>query len=244
VDVSLLPALAMAALGFAAGCVTTAAGTGGGLILTLGLGITLGPVAALTISAPALLLGHIHRAVALRKSVESRTAKIVSGMAIPGAVVGGVALVSLPESAVWWILLAGVVVAALEATGMLSLRVGRWLTWPGSFSIGFLSSAGGVGGVLLPPVMLAAGLSGVAFVATASVGAVAVQVARVGTYGATGLLDATTLASSAFVALGLVLGNAVGRKVLERLQPHHQKNLARSVLLLAIILAAYGTATH
>jgi uncharacterized membrane protein YfcA len=171
-------------------------------------------------------------------------AKVFVAMAIPGAILGGVALVSLPESTVWWILLGGVLLAGLEATGLVSVRFGRWLAWPGSFLIGFLASAGGVGGVLLPPVLLSAGLSGAAFVATASVGAVAVQVARVATYGAAGILDTTTLVQSGLVAVGLVLGNALGRKVLDRLEPNHQKNLARGVLVLAIALAAYGTATQ
>ena len=241
-DVITLAAVAAAALGFGAGLLSMAAGFGGGLLLTLGLGVVFGPVQALIISAPGLLVGHVHRAWSLRGKVEPRTAKRFALAAIPGAVLGGLALVSIPPAAIWWILLAGALLAAVEATGMVSVKFGRSLTGPGGFSIGFLASAGGIGGILLPPVLMSAGLSGITFVATAAVGAVAVQLARITTYGATGLLSAEALAMSAVVAVGIIAGNLAGKSILHRMTTQRQKKLSRIVLAVCITLAAYGAA--
>ena len=55
--------LALAALGTIAGILTTLAGQGGGLFLLLAIAALVGPHEALAITAPALLLGNLHRAV-------------------------------------------------------------------------------------------------------------------------------------------------------------------------------------
>ena len=156
---------------------------------------------------------------------------------------GALALVAIPPWLIWWILLAGTLLAGLELAGLISIRAGRRLVGPGGFAIGFLASAGGVGGVLLPPVLMSAGLSGAAFVSTAAVGALMTQVARVATYGAAGLMSGNGALISVGAAVGLVIGNVVGRRVLLRLDARGQRGLARGVLVLAICTAAYGAAS-
>ena len=57
-DTTLLPALSVAgqiAAGLAAGIITTVGGMGGGLVLLLLLSMLVGPMAALAMTAPALL---------------------------------------------------------------------------------------------------------------------------------------------------------------------------------------------
>src|SRR5262245_36184409 len=61
-------------LGLAAGSLTTVAGQGGGLLLLLACSTLAGPHEALAITAPALLLGNLHRAVWLRAHINKSIA--------------------------------------------------------------------------------------------------------------------------------------------------------------------------
>src|SRR5437763_7963450 len=98
--------LALAALGLAAGLLTTLAGQGGGLFLLLATSAVLGPHAALALTAPALLVGNAHRALLLRRSVDRRVAARMIVGALPGALVGGALAGVIPSGALRALLLA------------------------------------------------------------------------------------------------------------------------------------------
>lgn len=241
VDAQLTELLLVAVgLGVAAGGLSTAAGFGGGIILTLGLGLVVGPVQALTIAAPALLLGHLHRAASMRRAVDWKTAGQFSLGAIPGAVLGGIALVTMPPAAVWWILGGAALFAVAESVGWVPARFGRRAVVPGGGAVGFLASSAGVGGILLPPVLLGADLRGPTFVATAAVGAIAVQLARVGAYASAGILRSDEVWLAAGVAGGIFVGNIFGRRLLRLMTPYRQRRLAHLTLAATILVAGYS----
>src|SRR5689334_20783752 len=81
--------LLMLLLGLGAGVLTTIAGQGGGLVLLLACSAIFGPHAALAVTAPALLMGNLHRAFMLRAYVDRKVALRVIAGALPGALVGG-----------------------------------------------------------------------------------------------------------------------------------------------------------
>src|SRR6188472_908814 len=76
-------------LGLVAGVLTTIAGQGGGLLLLLACSALLGPHEALAVTAPALLLGNLHRSTLLRAHIDRTIALPVIAGAVPGALVGG-----------------------------------------------------------------------------------------------------------------------------------------------------------
>src|SRR5262249_45454596 len=78
-------------LGLIAGVLTTIAGTGGGIILALTMSLAMPPALALAVSAPALLLGNLHRAWVHRAEVDRRVAPAVAGGALLGSLAGGFA---------------------------------------------------------------------------------------------------------------------------------------------------------
>src|SRR4051794_19686783 len=92
--------LALVTLGCIAGTLTTLAGQGGGLFLLLVLAALLGPHQALAITAPALLLGNLHRAALFRESIDKSVAVRVIAGAVPGAFVGGILARVIPA----WVL--------------------------------------------------------------------------------------------------------------------------------------------
>jgi len=240
---SLGAVLAAASLGVAAGALTSAAGFGGGLVITLGLSLVLGPAHALAVGAPGLMLGHTHRAITMRRSADAKAAWALCLGAVPGSVLGAMTLVALPPSAIWWILLSATLLGVAEFTGKIPRRLGRRMLAPGGAAVGWLAAAAGVGGLLLPAVMLGAGLSGVAFVATAAVASVAVSAVRIVMYGAAGLLTGSTLVQSASAGLGILFGNAIGLRVLRVMTARRQRIVAGVVLAACVAASAYGAAT-
>lgn len=228
------------ALGIAAGLLTTSSGFGGGMLITLGLSVVVGPADALAIGAPALLVGHAHRAVGMRASMDRRAVVAFCLGGVPGAVLGAWTLVSLPPSAIWGILLLATLLGVAEFSGKIPRKFGRRMLGPGAFGIGWLAAAAGVGGILLPPVMLSAGLSGTAFVATAAAGSVAISGVRIIAYGAADMFSKDILVLSGVVAVGVMLGNVLGLRVLAIMTPQRQRIVAGVVLAGCVLAAAYG----
>ncbi len=237
---SLGAAVAATAFGLAAGMLTSAAGFGGGLVVTLGLSLVLGPAHALAIGAPALMIGHTHRTLTMRDAADAKAAWALCLGAIPGSALGAVALVALPASAIWWILLTATLLGVAEFSGKIPRKLGRRMLAPGGFAVGWLAAVAGVGGILLPAIMLGAGLSGAAFVATAAVGSVAVSAVRIVAYGGAGLITADTLLLSIGCSVGVLVGNAIGLRILRVMTGRRQRIVAGVVLGLCVAASAYG----
>ena len=240
---SLSAAIAAAVLGLAAGTLTSAAGFGGGLVITLGLSFVLGPAPALAVGAPALMVGHLHRALKMRRSADNRAAWALCLGAVPGSVLGAMTLVALPATAIWWILVTATLLGVAEFTGKIPRTLGRRMLAPGGAAVGWLAAAAGVGGILLPAVMLGAGLSGVGFVATAAIASVAVSAVRIAMYGLSGLIDGPSLLLSVGCGVGVLLGNAVGLRILRVMNAQRQRVVAGVVLVACVAASAYGAIT-
>src|SRR5690606_16448025 len=133
---------------------------GGGVLLTLALSVAVDPRTALAVVAPALLLGNLHRLWMLRASVDRRTAAVVGGPALAGAIAGGAITAALPEGVIRWVMLGIAALAVARERGWLSRTVPRaWLVPLGVF-VGFVTATSGGGGLVLAPMLLATGLRG------------------------------------------------------------------------------------
>lgn len=236
-------AVAATSLGVAAGALTSAAGFGGGLVITLGLSLVLGPAPALAVGAPALMLGHTHRTITMRRSADTKAAWALCLGAVPGSVLGAMTLVALPASAIWWILLVATLLGVAEFSGRIPRTFGRRMLAPGGFAVGWLAAAAGVGGLLLPAVMLGAGLSGAGFVATAAVASMSVSAVRIAMYGGAGLIDGPSLLLSVGAGAGVLLGNAIGLRILRVMTARRQRIVAGVVLAACVAASAYGALT-
>lgn len=234
----LLPAALV--LGVAAGTITTVAGFGGGMVLTLALAALLGPGPALVVAAPALAVGHAHRCWVYRREIDSVLARRFALAAAPGAVIGALLVAWVPESLLDLALVLAVILAVVQACGWIPRELGRRALAPGAFGVGFLAGSCGAGGVLLAPTLMSAGLAGRRFVATASVGALVIQLVRLATYGAAGLVGGQQLPLMLVAGVGLIAGNALGRRAALRLDEARTTLCTRAVLVIAIALAAYG----
>ncbi len=224
-------------LGIFAGGLTTIAGIGGGMVLTLVLAAVWDPHLALAVTTPALLLGGGHRLWLFRRRVDRSAALSLALPAVVGAAIGGLVTAGLSDQALRWLLLAVTVLALIRERGWVWLPTGRPWLWGGGILVGFVTATTGAGGLVLAPLMLAAGLRGTTFVATGAAIAITMHVVRVITYGSTGMLGLADLPLAIVLGLAILFGNLLGQRLRPRLGERVCHRLTWGVLLAGLALA-------
>ncbi len=227
-------------LGVVAGALTTIAGIGGGLVITLVLAVAWEPHAALAVSAPALLMGNVHRLWLLRAEVDRTTALLLAGPALAGALVGGFVAAVLPDPVLRWLLIVVTGLAILRELGYAWLPSARpWLVG-GGVLVGITTATSGAGGLLLAPLMLAAGLRGLPFIATGAVVGTTMHVAQSIAFGGTGMLGPHELPVALVLGVAILAGNVAGRRLRPRLGERASHRLTWGTLVGGIVLAVAG----
>jgi uncharacterized membrane protein YfcA len=221
------PVLLLVVFALAAGALTTVAGQGGGLLLLLACSAVTGPHEALAITAPALLLGNLHRSALLHAHIDRPiAARMVLG-AIPGALAGGLLAGVTPAWVLRVLLVVMTAAAVAKALGLVRFTVSRRALVPAGVVVGAMTGTSGGAGVLFAPVLLSAGLSGTAFVATSSTVAFATHIGRVAGYAGLGLFERRLVGPTVAVAIAIFAGNALGGRL-------HALLSARSGVVMAI----------
>lgn len=223
------------ALGLAAGVLTSLAGQGGGLFLLIACSAIFGPRAALTMTAPALLLGNLHRAWLFRRSVDWPIAWRMSIGGLPGALIGGLVAGVMPEGMFDVVLVGMTALAIAKAIGWVRFSVPRRALAPAGFGIGAMTGTAGGAGVLLAPVLLSSGLTGATYVGTSSVVAVVTHLGRVAAYGSVGLFS-NGGARIALSALALALAIFGGNTLAERIRPHLAARVATRIEYVTLVV--------
>lgn len=228
--------------GLLAGALSTVTGMGGGIALVAVLSLALGPHVALATTAPALLVGNLHRTTRHRHHIDRPIAKQFAIGALPGALLGGVLSVALPELALAALLVGVNVLALGRAYGRFELRPRPAWVVPIAFGAGTVAATSGAG-VLVAPLLVAGGLTGEALVATASFVAIVLHVGRLAGYGISGLLGGAAFGSSLVLAIFLVSGNHLGERLRARLGKEGCERATRITLLATLALALVGLVT-
>jgi uncharacterized membrane protein YfcA len=232
--------LALAFGGLLAGVLTTLAGQGGGLFLLLVCSLLVGPHAALAITAPALLLGNLHRAALYWRAIDRPVAARMIAGAVPASFIGGLLAGAMPA----WLLQAALVgltlMAIARALRWLTFDVPRWALAPAGFLIGGMTGTAGGAGVLFAPVLLSAGLRGAAFVGTISTIAVATHAGRVVAYAANGLFTRELALPIVVVAIAISAGNWLAGRARARLSDTTTTRLEYGVLVVCVGVSLVG----
>lgn len=234
--------LVLAALGLLAGVLTTLAGQGGGLFLIVACSLLVGPHEALAITAPALLLGNLHRAVLFRRFIDRGIAMRVVLGAIPGAFLGGLLAGAIPPWAIASLLVGLTLVAIARALKWLRWDVPRAALAPAGLVIGAMTGTAGGAGVLYSPVLLSSGLRGAALIGTLSTIGFSTHVGRVVAYAATGMFTPDLLVRTAMLAAAISAGNAVGERMRKRLTETLTTRLEYGVLVVCVAISLAGLA--
>jgi len=239
-DVSML--ILQLSAGLAAGVITTVGGMGGGLTLLLVLSVAAGPMMALTWTAPALLLGNLHRSLRYRESVHKPLAKRLVVGGLLGSLLGALVAVQLPPLVLQLGVVGMTALALLNRFTSIVWRVPTRLIVPITFGNGAICASTGGAGLLTAPLLMAAGLSGEAWIATNSVGAVSMHAGRLLGYGAGGLITAQGLLISGLLAMAIMAGNEVGVGVRRRLGDGGLRRFESGVMVIVVLMSVAGVA--
>lgn len=229
-------------LGTLAGWLNTTAGLGGGVMLVLALSLVLGPVEALALSSPALLLGNLHRLALHRQDIDLRIALPFALGAFPGSLLGGLLAVAIPPALLQALLVLTTLLALARALGLWLPRPTRAALVPAGFALGVAAATTGSAGLAVGALLHSSGLTGARYVATIAAAALAMHLGRLIGYGAGGLLGHQSLLPSAILAAAILAGNALGGPSRRRMTPTACTRLELGVLLGCVALALAGLA--
>jgi uncharacterized membrane protein YfcA len=226
--------LQISAFGLLAGLLTTVGGLGGGTLLVAALTATTDAHTALAVSAPALLVGNLHRLYITREALPGASLRPLLLGGLLGAVAGGSLTRLLPDGVLQLCIVGSTLLALVGAFVRLpSPPNASGLPW--GAVVGALSSAGGGAALLMNPWLRARGLQGAAYVASASSMAVTLHLGRIAAFGVGGLIGAGTLGQSALLAVMLPLGNLLGMAVVPSLSAVVANRLQIGLLVLTAL---------
>jgi uncharacterized membrane protein YfcA len=227
-------------LGIVAGFLTTTSGMGGGLMLVIALSAVWGPHVALPTTALALLVGNLHRLVLFRGHLRAEVARPFLFGLIPGSVIGSLLIAGMPAGLIHVVMLGLAAFALARALLGWRWRIPRAALAPAGGAVGVMAGTSGGAAVLTAPLLLASGLSGDEYLATVALAAVAMHVSRTIGYGAGGLVGSATFAWAGYLAVMLIAGNLIGKRLRAHLPEQVRSGLEYGVLAVCTILSFAG----
>jgi len=227
-------------LGVIAGFLTTTSGMGGGLMLVISLSAIWGPHVALPTTALALLVGNLHRLALFRGHLRVEVARPFLLGLVPGSILGSLLVAGMPSALIHVVMLGLAAFALARALLGWRWRIPRAALVPAGGAVGVMAGTSGGAAVLTAPVLLASGLSGDEYLATVALAAVAMHVSRTIGYGAGGLVGADTFLWAGYLAVMLVVGNLIGKRLRSHLPERVRSGLEYGVLAACTVLSVLG----
>ncbi len=224
----------------AAGMLTTITGVGGGAVLMLGLAVVWDPMTALAVTAPALGIGNLHRWWLFRRETDFALFGAFIAGALPGSLLGGLVVTRLPQGVLFGIMAGMALLGAARALGWFQWRPKARFITPAGLGVGVVAAGAGGAGLLTAPLMLAAGLSGGAYLATAAGCAFTMHAGRLTAYAVEGLIGPSTLGWSLVLAVAVTSGNLIGKKVRTGMSDALTRRVEVGAMLMAVALAITG----
>jgi hypothetical protein len=159
---------------------------------------------------------------------------------VPGALVGALGAVALPPRVLELLLVLVTAVSLARALGKLTLHPPPCAMTPAGLVIGGLAGGAGGAGVLTAPLFLSAGLVGEAYTGTIAVSGVAMHFGRLAGYGVGGLWTPALWKWSALLAVAVLAGNQLGRRLRPWAARLPEGLLEHAALVLSVVLTLIG----
>ncbi len=233
--------------GFVAGMISSVIGFGGGIILIASLSTLTSPQEAIALTAPAVLLGNLHRVWLFRADLDIRALTRFIYGAVPATLAGSLLLPYLPEDglrlAMGLFILVFVARELLQSHPTVGTSSKPWLLVAGGFANGAAASTIGGGGPLSAPLLAAFGLVRGAFIVTEAAGNAMVQFLKIVVFSASGLLTTNLLPATFATMSSISIGNRVGKRLLSTIDDALLRRLFRFALVvlgLRLLLLALG----
>lgn len=234
----------VAAVGVFAAAVGGIGGFGSGAILTAALAPLIGVKALIPVMAVAGAIINAGRFWFYRKSVERRTLFLVLASSLPFLVLG-TWLYSVMNARVLGTVIGLAVIASIPLRRYLSRRAIRVAARGLAVGSGFFGLAAGLTtgtGVILVSLLLGAGLTGQAVLATDSLVSIFLDVAKSLLFRRFALLDSDALVTGAIIGIVSIPGSALAAWLVQRMHAHLHVLFIESLVLLgglSLLLTAW-----
>jgi uncharacterized protein len=213
---------AVAALGVGAAVVGGIGGFGTGVILTAALTPLIGFKAVVPVLAVAGVIINAGRFWFYRRSVERKTLALALASALPFLVLGAWLYSVLDARAIGTVL--GIAVMASvplrRVLGRRKVHLGPRGLAAGEAVFGFSAGVATGTGVIQVSLLLSAGLSGPAVLATDALATIALDLCKAALFHRFALLDAEALATGALIGVATIPGSALAAWLVTRIGAH------------------------
>jgi uncharacterized protein len=244
-DISIPQLLLIAAAAIFASTVSGVTGYGTGVLMPLVLVPIVGPEPVVPIIAISATLTNLSRSLAFRDSIDWQRAKLVVFAAIPTCVLGawGYTLLSGPGAMLLIGTMLVVAVVLRRLVGRYDFRVRDRGLAVGACGWGFMAGGANGAGVIMISLLMAAGLTGAAVIATDAALSVAIGFVRLAVFGVAGVATAKVLAMALLIGAVTLPGAFLARLIVERLPIHVHAAMLDAVVVVggaAMIAGAVG----
>jgi uncharacterized membrane protein YfcA len=233
-DISLGQLGLIAAVAMFAAVIGGVAGYGTGALMPLVLVPIVGPEPVVPIIALSALATNAGRATAYRNAIDARRALIVLVAAAPTCALGAYGYTRLSSAGA--LLVIGTMMVASVPLRRLMRRRGHRLGDRGLAAAavlwGILVGGTSGSGIILLSMLMAAGLDGMAVIATDAAVTIAMGVVKVAVFGVAGVITAQVVAVAALIGVIAFPGAFVARALVERLPVHLHAALLDAVVML------------
>jgi uncharacterized membrane protein YfcA len=214
--------LLIAAAAMVTSTVSGVTGYGTGVLMPLVLVPIVGPEPVVPIIAISAMLTNLSRSLAFRASIDWRRAKLVVFAGIPTAMLGawGYTLLSGPGAMLLIGTMLVVAVVLRRLVGRYDVRVRDRGLAVGACGWGLVAGGANGAGVIIISLLMAAGLTGAAVIATDAALSVAIGFVRLAVFGVAGVATAKVLAMALLIGAVTLPGAFLARLVVERLPIH------------------------
>lgn len=228
------PALIVAVAAFFGSMASAITGAGGAIILSFALAPVIGVAALVQTISVAMTVSHLARIQAFRREIDWRVSGIVLAGSIPGVILGAMIYTQLSERAIG-LVLGGFMLVIVVLKRMLpnqALNLPRPVILFFSLGFGLVSGATIGGGILVLPILAAAGLTGAAFVATDAVIGLVVHLVKSIVFGSAAVLSAELTLIGIIIGIVMIPGAYVARALIRRMPLSIHAGLIDAVIVL------------
>jgi uncharacterized membrane protein YfcA len=244
-DISLPQLVLISVVGVLTSLIGGVTGYGTGALMPLVLVPIVGPEPVVPIIAIAATITNLSRALAFRASIDWRRARLVALAAAPTCILGawGYTLLSGPGAMLLIGAMLVVVVGLRRTVGRYGFAVGDRGLAVGSLGWGLVVGGTNGAGVIIMSLLMAAGLTGAAVIATDATLSVAIGIIRILTFGAAGVATGQVVAVALLIGTATFPGAFLARLMVERLPIHVHTAMLDVVVVIggvAMIVGAVG----
>src|SRR5262249_47067694 len=197
-------------------------GYGTGALMPLVLVPIVGPEPVVPIIAISATFTNLSRSLAFRSSIDWQRAKLVVLAAIPTCILGawGYTLLSGPGAMLLIGAMLVVVVILRRLVSRYDFKVRDRGLAVGACGWGFVVGGSNGAGVIIISLLMAAGLTGAAVIATDAALSVAIGLVRLAVFGVAGVATAKVMACRQVISPAALSGAFFGRLIIDRLTLH------------------------